>query len=128
MKNIIKKILVIILIIILLYTYKYIHKTFNVSIPCIYHLITHRYCPGCGMTRAVFALLELDIKTAIKQNLLIIFSPILLIYTWNLIRIKIDGLNEDPSKIFPNTVWIILLIIIIIYGILRNYLSILQPT
>lgn len=80
------------------------------------------------MTRAVFALLELDFKTALRQNILIIFSPIAIIYVWNFIKIKINKTNEDPAKFLPNKIWIALLVIIIIYGILRNYLSIFQPT
>lgn len=35
---------------------------------CIFKLIFKRDCPGCGMTRAFYHMLKLDINSAIKQN------------------------------------------------------------
>lgn len=128
MKNKIRLIIIIVSSIIILYVYKYIYETYNIGILCIFHEITHLYCPGCGITRAIFSLLELNIKQALKQNLLIIFLPLIIIYIINYIKIKLNKENVDPSKIFPKTIWYTLLIITITYGILRNYLSILQPT
>lgn len=128
MKNKIKLIIILTISILLLYIYKYIFQKYHIGIPCIFHEITHLYCPGCGITRAIFSLLELDIKQALKQNLLIIFLPLIIIYLINYIKIKLNKENVDPSKIFPKSIWYILLIITITYGILRNYLSILQPT
>ena len=128
MKNKIKLIIILTISILLLYIYKYIFQKYHIGIPCIFHEITHLYCPGCGITRAIFSLLELDIKQALKQNLLIIFLPLIIIYIINYIKIKLNKENVDPSKIFPKSIWYILLIITITYGILRNYLSILQPT
>lgn len=46
---------------------------------CPIHAITGLYCPGCGMTRAVIALAELDPATALRQNVLVlVVLPLLL--------------------------------------------------
>lgn len=36
--------------------------------PCLFRALTGFYCPGCGMTRALHALLHLDIATAFRMN------------------------------------------------------------
>ena len=44
---------------------------FNITIPCIYTKLFGVHCPGCGLTRALIALLRLDIKSAWDWNPLI---------------------------------------------------------
>lgn len=82
---------------------------YNIGIPCIFFELTNLYCPGCGMTRAIKSLLLLDFSQAIRYNALIIILP-LLIFSF---------IFEKKVKI-PNWIWYLLLIIVILYGILRN--------
>ena len=44
------------------------------GIPCFFYKVTSFYCPGCGFTRAVFALLHFDIYQALRYNLLIVLE------------------------------------------------------
>ena len=39
---------------------------------CLFHEWTGLYCPGCGGTRALYALLHGDLKTSLHNNLLLI--------------------------------------------------------
>ena len=87
---------------------------YNIGIPCIFYKLTNLYCPGCGITRAIISLLKLDFYQAFRYNsLVIILLPFLLIY-----NIYIWIFNG--KKKLPQYVWIILLILVILYGILRN--------
>ena len=120
-----KRTLIVILLfmalILFLIIYKKTYDIYHIGIPCIFHEITGLYCPGCGMTRAIFSLLNLNIKQAIKYNLLVVIViPFIIIYIINYAYIWINNLKKDPSKIFPKWLWYILLIITILFGIIRN--------
>lgn len=82
---------------------------YNIGIPCIFFELTNLYCSGCGMTRAIKSLITFDFYQAIRYNVLIIILP-LLIYS----------LIFDKKNKIPNWIWYLLLIIVILYGILRN--------
>lgn len=40
---------------------------------CTFRLLTGLYCPGCGATRALHALVHFDVARAASMNLLIVF-------------------------------------------------------
>lgn len=50
------------------------------GIPCFFYKVTSFYCPGCGFTRAVFALLHFDIYQVLRYNLLIVIYIPLILY------------------------------------------------
>jgi len=41
-------------------------------LPCLFRALTGFYCPGCGMTRALHALVHLDLAQAFRMNPLVI--------------------------------------------------------
>ena len=45
--------------------------------PCIFHSVTHLYCPGCGSTRAVYRLLHGDLRGCFSANVLLFPSVLL---------------------------------------------------
>ncbi|MBQ9625524.1 MAG: DUF2752 domain-containing protein [Clostridia bacterium] len=91
---------------------------FEIGFPCVFYKITHLYCPGCGMTRSIVSLIKFNFYQAVRYNMLIVLAiPVgilLIIY---------------KGKI-PDRVYIILLVIVIIFGIMRNIpsFSFLAPT
>ena len=110
-----KKILLI--IIILLITYLYLNKRFSFYIPCIFHKITHLYCPGCGITRMIMSIFKLNFYQAFRYNpLLFIMMPFLISYE----TIYYINWIHDKNYTIPKKIWYILLIITILFTILRN--------
>ena len=52
------------------------------EIPCIFRSVTGFPCPGCGMTRAVFCIITLDIPSAAHYHPMVFFLPILFLFIW----------------------------------------------
>ena len=102
-----------------------------IKIPCFFHLFTGYYCPGCGITRCLKSILELDFYQAFRyNNLVFILLPVFIIYFLEslLDYLKIKHLNL--KRYFNNKFFSIVLIITIIYGICRSidFFNYLIPT
>ena len=102
----------------LLLCYYFLNQKFSIGIPCIFHEITGFYCPGCGVTKLTFSLLELDFYQAFRANPLI-FILLILAIIYYLIKIILNKLFKINITI-PNYVYYILLVITILFGVLRN--------
>lgn len=106
-----------------------VHYLTGFSLPCMFHMITGLYCPGCGTGRMFFAILRLDFYAAFRANpYVFILIPIIAIYYIAEIRAYISGRQRKqsrPEKVF----FVILLVGLILFGILRNipYFSFLAP-
>ena len=99
------------------------------GMPCLFRTLTGWQCPGCGMTRAAYlmthavvALLRLDIRTAFACNALF---PVYGAYCgWLTVstarRYIRTGKATLPAR--PVAVHIILLVLALGYGVLRNTL------
>ena len=118
-KRIIVVISLAIILLLISFLYYKIYSLYHIGIPCIFFEITGLYCPGCGITRAYFSLIKLDIISALHNNLLIfIISPFLIYYCCKMI---INWVNQKEEKqILPNWLCNVLLIITLLFGILRN--------
>ena len=121
MKN---KIIIVIIIVVIALISIFVHP----FIPCLFHEITGLYCPGCGVTRMIISILKLDFYQAFRYNpLLFILFPVFIIlfinYIYCLIKIK-----TPLYKKVNNSAWILLIIILILYGIIRNIYIPLAPT
>ena len=86
------------------------------------HTLTGWQCPGCGMTHAVVALLRLDIRTAFACNALFpVYGAYCGWLTVSTARQYIrTGKATLPAR--PVAVHIILLVLALGYGVLRNTL------
>lgn len=87
------------------------------AIFCPIHKFTGFYCPGCGITRLLFSLIKLDFYQAFRYNPLV-FILIIIGILYQLIKLILKKFNIYIT--IPNYIWYILLILVIIYGILRN--------
>lgn len=103
----------------------------KIFIPCMFHKITNLYCPGCGITRMVLSILKLDFYQAFRYNpLCFIISPFIFIYAFYQFYIFIFMKKDNLTNKIPNIIYIILLVILIVFGIIRNIdtFSYLKPT
>lgn len=86
--------------------------------PCPFHWLTGIYCPGCGATRALHALVHGDMAAALAMNpLLVVALPVvvlMLAHVAGWLPARWLGLVRRLSDARP---WAVL---IISYAVLRN--------
>ena len=119
-----KVIFVGIILIIISYGYYFLNLKFGFTIKCPFHAITGLHCPGCGVTRMLFSIMTLNFYQAFR------FNPLLFILLILYIAFIIERLIRKKDLKVPNRIALVLLVILIIFGILRNIpaLSFLEPT
>lgn len=99
----------------------------KIPIPCLFHKITHLYCPGCGVTRMFDALFHLKFAKAFSSNALV-FVLILLFFIYVVINIGSYIILKKVINI-PRYFSYFLILLTLIFTILRNvpYFSYLAP-
>ena len=95
-------------------------KITSLAIPCVFYLITNKYCPGCGITRMLMSLLRFDFTAAAGYNLFVLcllpFGVFLLIYK-SVLYVKTGKTNNSlPENIF----YILAFVLCVVFFILRN--------
>lgn len=90
--------------------------------PCIFHEVTGLYCPGCGGTRAVKALLAGRIITSFVYNPIVIYGAVM--YVWFMGSQLLERLTKGKVKGLKYRhlyLWLAL-VIVIVNCIVRNIL------
>jgi hypothetical protein len=86
---------------------------------CHFHQLTGLNCPGCGMTRAIYALLHGEVATAWRDNALLMG-----LLLWGFLRGVWFGLNRlrgKPNGVFFRAAWLWpLLGAALLFTVLRN--------
>jgi hypothetical protein len=72
---------------------------------CMFHAATGLYCPGCGATRALYALLHGDFLLALKDNALFM-ATLAVLAVWSG-RFILRKLKNQPAtfKLSPKFLW-----------------------
>lgn len=83
--------------------------------PCAFNQLLHLYCPGCGGTRAFFALLKGDILRSLYYHPFDLYT--IVVCGWFMISQTIQRLSRDRIKIGmhfrPIYLWLALGIILV---------------
>ena len=93
---------------------------------CPFYTITGYYCPACGNTRSVTALLHGDILSALRYNI----TPVLLLVAAVLFYGELAAAAFGKNlRFFPrnSTVNFILLGLLLLYYLIRNFIPYLTP-
>jgi hypothetical protein len=129
--RVIKIVLISIIALIVAFGYYLFHRFTGIGIPCPIHEILGIFCPGCGISRMFFAIFELNFYQAFRYNpLLFCYLPFGIILFIDYIVAYVYDKKTVIFKRIPNYCWIILLLITVAFGIIRNIgpFKILAPT
>jgi hypothetical protein len=87
---------------------------------CPIYLTTHWLCPGCGSTRALHALLHLQIQSALHYNAL--FTTLFpFVCLWiGFIAYRILRYDQFPNLAFPRSLGICLAVTVVLFTVARN--------
>lgn len=92
------------------------------GIPCMLHQTTGLDCPGCGLTRAIAAVVWLDLAAAFGFNAL---WPLYAAYClWCGTAMAAAYVKRGEVGYLPGKTWMhaVILSAVVAYGILRNFL------
>ena len=92
------------------------HKIYPV---CQFHQLTGLNCPGCGMTRALYALLHGEVAVALHDNALLVLGLGILAIrgAWFGVK-KLRG--QPGGEFLPAIILWPLLIVMLVFTVLRN--------
>ena len=86
---------------------------------CLFHRVTGLNCPGCGSTRACYALLHGELVTALHDNALFVTG--LFVAAGRGAWFGLNRMRGKPNgDFFPARYVIPLFVIIFAFGVLRN--------
>jgi hypothetical protein len=103
--------------------YRFPPERYNFYPQCPVFQYLHAYCPGCGATRALAALLHGRIAEALHYNALVVsLVPILLAY-FAVAYWKARGDEVFVWPRVPAMALTALLVISVAFGVLRNFLG-----
>lgn len=88
-------------------------------VPCVFHKITGFYCPGCGSTRSLTALVHGDIFLVWRYNKLLPFLLLYLFYRYICYGFRCFGVHIRAEFEPPWALWT-LVGVIIMFWIFRN--------
>ncbi len=95
--------------------------------PCPSLTLLHIYCPGCGSTRAVAALLHGDLLLALRQNSVIPVMLLMAVLYYLEFALKVWG-GRFRFPVIHNKVFITALFVCwLIYAVVRNFVPAIAP-
>lgn len=86
--------------------------------PCMFHLVSGLWCPGCGSGRALHAMLHLDFGTALARNPFAVLASIYIV--WTFYRWAYRRVTGTPLRLAPGWVITVVWVSIVAFWVLRN--------
>ena len=86
---------------------------------CPFLAVTGRFCPGCGSLRAMHALTNGDVPTAVGLNVLTVLAVVALSVIWARWAMR-SWSGSSRTVVLPATYVWSLLVVVLVFGVLRN--------
>ena len=88
---------------------------------CVFHQMTGLWCPGCGLTRGTYQLLHGHVGAALSYNIFTPVAVLAIVAVWVAwLRVSWGAVPMRVPKRTARWLAIILPVVVIAYGVLRN--------
>ena len=94
---------------------------------CKFYQLTGLYCPGCGDTRAVIALMDGDILLSLRQNALIVVLLLILAALYIELLLKVAFEKRFKSPVLNLKFLWVFLTLFAAYSVIRNFVPAIAP-
>ena len=90
------------------------------ALPCPIRLVTGKYCPGCGSSRMMLALLRFDFEEAFRANRLLFFLlPLVLVY--GLVKgIRYIKMGQEKQTLPEQIAVFLVCVATVVFWVMRN--------
>jgi hypothetical protein len=88
--------------------------------PCPLHALTGWWCPVCGATRAVHAILTGHPVTAVHDNVLFLVVTPVVAYLWLSWLLRTTGRAPLPRPAWPRWATVVCVAVAVTFGVARN--------
>jgi hypothetical protein len=87
---------------------------------CLFYAATHWLCPGCGSTRALHALLHLDVRSALHYNALFtLVAPV--VFVWlGFCCYRVVRYDRLPQPTIPRELTVCMVAVVLLFTVARN--------
>ena len=96
-------------------------------LPCPSYTLLHIYCPGCGSTRAVGALMHGDVLLSLRQNPAIVVMLLLAALYYLEFALKVWGVRFRIPLLHNMKFIAALLVLWVAYAVVRNFVPAVAP-
>jgi hypothetical protein len=86
---------------------------------CLFHELTGLNCPGCGMTRSLYALLHGNVRLALKDNALFLLTLVALAVWGGRFGVRIIRHQPATFNLSSKMLWL-LIVVAFVFAVIRN--------
>ncbi|MBE6680527.1 MAG: DUF2752 domain-containing protein [Ruminococcaceae bacterium] len=90
------------------------------GIPCVFYTVTGLYCPGCGVTRMLLAILLLDFKSAFLFHPVLFCLTLPLLICFGAMAARYVKSGETKPNEWQNAVLVFSCVALIVSCVVRN--------
>lgn len=94
---------------------------------CVTYILFHINCPGCGLTRSVYALVNGDILMSLRQNIFVIAGIVLGAVYYLEFALAFFGKQFRIKLLHSVKFWYIIIAVLVVYTVARNIIPAIAP-